>query len=245
MSTKEKIKNERIGTVLSNISGQKMKCIDYKNSMNIDVEFLESGYIARNVQWNNFIRGKVKDKKDYDSKEYNTWYHMLTRCLNSEYKNKKPTYKDVTCCDEWLSFWNFCDWLRSQENYNVWKELKWSSIDKDIFRKGNKIYSPENCFLVPVNVNNLFVKHDALRGEHPIGVYYDKDVKKYKSFCTNPFIEKIVTIGSYNTEKEAFESYKEYKEALIKKIADIEYEKGTITEKCKNAMYRYVVEIND
>lgn len=55
----------------------------------------------------------------------------------------------------------------------------------------------------------------------------------------------MVTIGIYTTVEEAFEAYKKYKEKLIKEIADIEYKKGTITKECKNAMYRYTVEIND
>lgn len=55
----------------------------------------------------------------------------------------------------------------------------------------------------------------------------------------------IVRIGSYNTMSEAFSAYKEYKENLIKEIADIEYKNGTITKKCRDAMYEYIVEIND
>ena len=31
-------------------------------------------------------------------------------------------------------------------------------IDKDILVKGNKVYSPNTCCLVPKNVNNLFIK---------------------------------------------------------------------------------------
>ena len=34
------------------------------------------------------------------------------------------------------------------------------SIDKDILVKGNKVYSPNTCCLVPGYVNNLFTKHN-------------------------------------------------------------------------------------
>lgn len=249
MSNKETIRNQRIGTIINNISGLRMKCLDYRNSMDIDVEFLESGNIVKNIQWNNFIRGKVKDKcvdECYiptDSKEHRTWYQMLRRCCNAQVKEDKPTYKDASCCKEWLSYMNFCQWLCSQENYEIWKTLKWSAIDKDILIKGNKIYSPETCCLVPVNVNNLFVKHDSLRGEYPIGV---SEVNgKYIASCTNHNENRIVKIGIYDTPTEAFESYKNYKENLIKKTADIEYRNGTITKKCRDAMFLYKVEFND
>lgn len=251
-------KKQRIGTIVENISGSKMKCIDYRNSMDIDIEFLENGYIVKNVQWNNFIRGKVKNKytkkigkcennfefgKSTKSKDYRTWYQMLRRCTDAKIKERKPTYKDATCCQEWLSFEKFCEWLHSQENYDTWKTLKWSAIDKDIIGKGNKVYSPDNCFLVPVNVNNLFVKHDALRGKYPIGVFRENN--KYIASCTNPAKNIVVRIGLYDSVEEAFEAYKKYKENLIKEVADIEYANGTITKKCRDTMYAYKVEIND
>ena len=169
---------------------------------------------------------------------------MLERCYNTKIKKVKPTYKDSICCDEWLSYENFYDWLHSQENFEVWKNLKWSAIDKDILIKGNKVYSPDTCCLVPVNVNTLFVKHDAGRGNFPIGVF--KRDKKYEAYCSNPLLNKrTVLIGSYNSQEEAFLSYKQYKENLIKQIANIEYDNGAITKECKDAMYAYNVEIDD
>lgn len=84
-TNKEIIKNQRVGTTVDNISGFKMECIEYRNSMDIDVRFLESGKIVRNVQWNNFVRGKVKDGYvgSLYKKEYGTWCGMLTRCFDS------------------------------------------------------------------------------------------------------------------------------------------------------------------
>lgn len=214
MSTnKERIKSQRIGTRVNNISGFEMECIEYRNSMDIDVKFLISGKIVKNVQWNNFVRGKVKDGyvnncHNYD-KTYGMWSNMIKRCFDLQYKQQKPTYKDATCCKEWLLYENFYEWLCSQENFEKWKNLKWSAIDKDIFQKGNKLYSPETCFLVPVNVNNLFVKHDKLRGEYPIGV--SKNGNKYEASCTNSLENKVVFIGIYDTAEKAFFAYKKYK----------------------------------
>ena len=225
-TNKERIKAQRIGTRTNNISGFEMECIEYRNSMDIDVRFLISGKVVKNVQWNNFIRGKVKDGYVNNShynrnyiydKVHGVWSNMIKRCFDLQYKQQKPTYKDATCCEEWLSFENFCNWLYSQENYEIWKDLKWSAIDKDIVCKGNKLYSPETCFLVPVNVNNLFVKHDKLRGKYPIGV--NKNGNKYEANCTNSLENRAVFLGMYDTVEGAFLAYKEYKENFIKKIA--------------------------
>lgn len=245
-------KTERIGVIATNISGLQMKCIEYYGSSNISVEF-ENGYIAHNVQWNNFIRGKVKNKLEKDSKifkdgklskEYYTWLHMLDRCFNEKIKEQKPTYKNCVCCDEWLIFDNFYNWLHKQENFIIWKNLKWSAIDKDILVKGNKIYSPDTCCLVPINVNSLFVKQDVNRGDLPIGVFIRNG--KYEAYCANSLInKKAVLIGSYDNQEDAFLCYKQYKENLIKQIADIEYNNKTITKECRDAMYKYSVEIND
>ena len=183
-------------------------------------------------------------KNGKDTKEYKTWVDMLKRCFDSVYKEKHPTYINVTCCEEWLLFENFYEWLHSQENFNKWyKNDKWA-LDKDIFIKENKIYSPETCCLVPQNVNSLFTKSNAIRGDFPIGVIRKGD--KYIAQCENPINNKRGYVGSYLTPEDAFYSgYKPHKEGLVKQIAAIEYAKGNITKECYEAMIDYEVEIRD
>lgn len=243
-------KSERIGYVATNLSGLKMRCVEFFNPNNITVEF-EDGYVIYNVQWSNFIRGKVKNRMSITSiskngklsKEYYTWLHMLERSIDKSLKDKKPTYKDCRCCKEWLSFDDFNKWLHSQENFQIWKSLKWSALDKDILIKGNKLYSPETCLLVPLNVNTLFVKRDSLRGKYPVGVFFENG--KYRATCSDPFLNTMKTIGYYQTLDEAFISYKNYKENIIKQVANIEFTNKTITKKCRDAMLEYKVEIGD
>ena len=50
-------------------------------------------------------------------------------------------------------------------------------------------------------------------------------------------------MGYYDTEIEAFEIYKYYKERNIKQVAD--YYRDLIPERLYNAMYNYEVEITD
>lgn len=52
-------------------------------------------------------------------------------------------------------------------------------------------------------------------------------------------------LGKYETETEAFNAYKNYKEALIRRVAEDEYNKGLITYKCYKALINYEVEITD
>jgi hypothetical protein len=167
------------------------------------------------------------------------------RCLDKKEKerDKSVTYKEVVCCEEWLLYENFYEWIHNQKNFKKWLNGKFT-LDKDILVKGNKFYSPETCCLVPENVNKLFIKHGNARGEYPIGVVYHK--------ASNSFVAqahdgtgKQVYLGCYDTPEKAFLAYKTYKEALIKQVAKIEYENENITKECYEAMMKYEVEITD
>ena len=115
---------------------------------------------------------------------------------------------------------------------------------KKLLNKGNKVYSPENCCLIPQNVNCLFLKRESERGEYPIGVRY-RDGYGFLASCHNPFTDKSEDLGSYSTPEKAFYIYKAYKEDIIKRVAEIEYNVGNITKACYEAMMNYEVEIDD
>ena len=124
---------------------------------------------------------EFKDGKCVNTLEYHKWQNMLIRCFDNKYKEKEPTYEGVTCCDRWLCFANFLEdfaILKNEYNWNVDEKLQ---LDKDILHKDNKVYSLENCVLVPNWINMLFVKNDAVRGDCPIGVSYHKQAKKYQA----------------------------------------------------------------
>ena len=132
--------------------------------------------------------------------------------------------------------------LKQEYNWNKDEKL---TLDKDILHKGNKIYSLENCVLVPDYINSLFIKRDAKRGEYPIGVCYNKQRKKYQAFCN--INGKLKGLGYFITPLEAFNAYKIAKENEIKKIANDCVLKGYITKDSRlyNAMISYQIEIDD
>jgi hypothetical protein len=64
--------------------------------------------------------------------------------------------------------------------------------------------------------------------------------------CRNPFLDKAEEIDLYSTPENAFyQGYKPYKEDIIKRVAQIEYDNENITKECYEAMINYEVEIDD
>ena len=217
---RESLKEERLGAINYNSQGCQMKVIEYKDNKNIVIQFQDDYKYECITSWSNFEKGKIKNpyyptvygvgiigsKYPYsengeNNKEYVTWKDMLRRSYNK--KGTLPSYKDVICCEEWLYYENFYEWLHSQENFDKWKNLNMSSIDKDILVKGNKIYSPSTCCLVPHCVNNLFDMPNNNKLFH--GVYYNKKNtnKKYFARCRNVNISSNhIYLGSFYNDKD-------------------------------------------
>lgn len=259
--------DNRLNSKNINIHGEEMIVIEYNNYKDVTVEFQDEFKYRKKTTWKDFESGNVRNpfrKSVFNigivgnkypvkinnilTKEYSTWIHMLRRCYDEKVKKRQPSYTNVKCCEEWLYYPNFVEWLHSQENFEQWKTLYRSALDKDIIKKGNKIYCPEHCCLVPHNVNSLFTKHDSARGNFPIGVKYREDCKRYEASCSNPFSynDMQFKLGTFSTPEDAFYfGYKPYKEQIIKEVATIEYENGNISKKCYNAMMNYKVEITD
>ena len=255
---------DRTGERRINNFGSEMVIVEYRKYSDIDVYFPKYNWTAKNIQYSNFKKGKIRcpyerrafgvgyiGEGKYKIKEngkhtriYSTWYGMLMRCYDKKYQEKYPTYNGCTVCEEWLNFQNFAKWY--YENYYE-IEGERMALDKDILHKGNKIYNPKNCIFVPNKINTLFVKRDNARGNCPIGTCYDKQHRKFVAYCSIYDYEenksKNIFLGYYSTAEKAFEVYKYYKEKNIKEVAD--YYKKEIPSELYNAMYRYEVEITD
>jgi hypothetical protein len=212
----------------------------------------DDGTLLRNKKIGNIVTGKIKNpnhKSVYGvgflgigkykisengnlTKYCNLWIRMIQRCYDIKYLENQPTYKNCSVSEEWHNFQNFSEWV--ENNYT--EEF---ALDKDILQKENKMYSKETCCFVPAEINNLFTKRKARRGDCPIGVL--KNGNKFKaSFSKN----KVTTfIGSYNSIEEAFYAYKKEKEKHIKEVA--EKWKDKISKKVYQALINYEVNIND
>ena len=257
---KNNLSNERIGETNINRYGNIMKIIKYNNNDDIIIEFQDKYKYQVKTNYNAFLKKEVYNpynKSVYgigylgettsringkSKKSYNVWRQMLKRCYNIKTYTNRPTYKNCIVCDEWLCYENFEKWYN--ENYYEIPNEK-MCLDKDILKKNNKIYSPLYCRIVPNEINCLFTKSNNIRGNCPIGVYYNKREKKFRAQISmiknNKKVRKL--LGSYNTTQEAFMAYKKAKEEYIKTVAD-KY-KQYIPLDIYNTMYKYKVEITD
>ena len=238
-----------------------MKVVEYNSPTDIFVEFQDKYKARVHTSYHLFLLGGVRNpyhtsvynvgivgnkypvtKNGKETKEYRAWHGMIERCYSEKKKEQHPTYKDVTCCEEWLLYENFYEWLHSQENFDKWLNGNRWAVDKDILIKGNKVYSPETCCLVPHIVNSLFVFQNKDTGL-PVGVrkYYDRFIADSHQFGNN----NSHHIGIYDTKLDAFNAYRLCKEQGIKEVAIREFTKNNITLKCYEAMMNYKIEIND
>ena len=257
-------KIDRVGEEGINTFGSKMVIVAYKTRKYIDVYFPQYNWTAKNVAYQSFKNGNIKcpyERRHYSvgylgegkykayengkqTKCYQTWYEMLKRCYDPKYHEKEPAYINCKVCKEWHNFQNFAEWY--YENYYEIKGQR-MHLDKDILNKGNKIYSPENCVFAPQRINTLFIRCDKVRGEYPVGVYYDKQHEKFRAQCKIYDYEenksKTRFLGYYDEPEKAFQVYKEFKEKYIKEVADCF--KDLIPDKLYKAMYEYKVDIND
>ena len=268
-----KNKIDRTGETNVSKEGCVVKIVEYNNCDDIIVEFQDEHKYRLHTSYQNFKKGKCKnpffasvyghgylgidkngnvpktkefkDGKNVHTWEYNKWQKMLQRCFDNKLKEKYPTYKNVTCCNRWLCFANFLEDFEILKQEYSWNENEKLNLDKDILNKNNKIYSLENCVLVPNWINMLFVNSDASRGQYPVGVSYHKGAKKYQARCR--INGKQTRLGYYNTIEEAFNAYKIAKENEIKKIANDCVLKGYITKDSRlyNAMISYQIGIDD
>ena len=266
-------KIDRTGETNISNEGCIMKIAEYDNANNIIIQFEDEHKYRLCTSYKHFKNGQCKNpfypsvyghgylgidkngnvpkaKEFKDGKlcaiqEYQKWQSMLKRCFDNKYKEKEPTYKDVTCCNRWLCFANFLEDLEILKQEYNWSKDEKLTLDKDILHKGNKIYSLENCVLVPDWINLLFIKKDANRGSYPVGVTYHKIAKKYRAQCN--INGKQTRLGLYSTPEQAFNAYKIAKENEIKRIANECVSKGYIVKDSRlyKAMINYQVKIDD
>lgn len=268
-------KEERLKYEGVNNQGSKFRVVEYRNNKYVVVEFYD--YHGENewrrsrkkTVWHTVESGQVHDNyfptiegvgcvgnnNSTDQKEraklYDYWYGMMRRSYNKAYHDKKATYENCSVYREWNCFEYFeRDYKELLKENNFPKESR-ICLDKDIIHKGNKIYSKENCVIVDQRINSLFTKCDKLRGDLPIGVYYNKKC------VANPYLanlgimengkRKTIYLGGFKTPELAFNAYKIAKENYIKQVADEYVELGYITKDSRlyKAMYDWVVEITD
>lgn len=172
-----------------------LKIINYKDALNVTVEFIDTGYKV-SVAACAIMRGQIKDRlkpsifgigvvgvgrhainiKRIPTRIFSIWQAMIGRCYDAKVQEKCPTYKDCTVCDEWHNFQNFADWY--ELNY-----IEGYQLDKDIKIDGNRVYSPETCLFVSCFENSAKASNKKYVFTCPFGESFD--VYHLQEFCDN------------------------------------------------------------
>ena len=245
-----------VGKVCKSLNSGDFKILKYNDSKNVEIQFINTGFEM--VTRLDCIRiGKVKDPyvssvcgigvlgAKYPSrvngvitKEYVLWKSMLERCYSDKYQKKQPTYKDCEVSENFKYYEYFYEWCQNQIGFG---ECGFQ-LDKDLLIKGNKVYSEDSCVFIPREINQVLIKREASRGEHLIGVYWNKKASAFVAqVCKNK--GKREHLGYFNTELEAFDAYKTAKESFIKEQAN--KWKGQIDKRAYEALMKYEVSVDD
>ena len=163
---------------------------------------------------------------------------MLQRCYSDTLKKKRQTYIDCKVSDNFKSYEYFYEWCQKQVGFG---NQGWH-LDKDLLVKGNKLYSENTSAFIPAEINSVLVKSDKKRGEYLIGVCWLNTNKAFVA-QVNMNNGKPEYLGSFKTEIEAFNAYKQAKESFIKELAN--KWQGKIDERVYKALMSYTVDITD
>jgi hypothetical protein len=146
---------------------------------------------------------------------YGTWSRMLQRRQNLA---DHPTYRDVTVCEEWKSFWAFKRWMGT-------KDWEGKELDKDLRIPGNKDYSPDACLFVDRLFNHQkLIDPRKYLDDHPYpeGVYLSERKNgpdKYRAGIQR-YGKKQKWLGTFLTVDAASSEYRKKKAEYLRVLAD-------------------------
>ena len=238
--SKKGLERRKAETFISN-RGELIYIIEYIDCNNCTVQF-EDGTVLYERKYYDIKKGHIKNPNyplvygvgyvgegvfsfKKNKKAHSTWINILKRCYYEKFHTVRPTYKNVTVCEEWHNFQNFAKWY--EENWKSWME-GWH-IDKDLLVEGNKVYSPEACCFIPNEINCLFVNNKQA-GVRKIG-------NKYIAVISIDSNKKH--LGTFETYEEAENVYIKSKEQNIKRV--INKYQNLISYDIYNKLFNYVI----
>lgn len=223
--------NYKVGNCYYNNEGSKFTIIEYNNYRDVLIRFDDQFSHEVKTSCNKILSGTIKNpyhksianigfmgygsfKSRINKKRVHAnavWVSMITRCYDKKYQVNSPTYKDCVVCDDWHNYQNFAKWYTENEYYGLGYEL-----DKDLLFKGNRIYSPETCVLIPRELNTCLL-YSINRSDNglPMGVSKVRD-----RYTASISIEgKTNFIGYFSTIMQASDAYNEAKKQNIRRLA--------------------------
>lgn len=236
----------------TNFNGD-IQIVEYIHATNVIVKFLDckhqhkvkttTYYIKKGVVKNPYRRtlfgvgyigvGKYSTKGSPEEKAaYGCWSDMIRRCYYERELIRYPTYRGCSVCPEWQCFQVFAEWYINHPFFGLGYHL-----DKDVLVRGNKVYSPSTCTLLPESLNIMLCDSRAARGKYPVGVSWHKRDENFS--CNARIGSKPKYLGNFATAEEASAKYVIYKEAFVKESANAW--RGRIEEKAYEAFMDWTV----
>lgn len=235
----------KLGMINKNKFGTDMKIIKVVSWDKVIVQFQDEHKFEKEVFYQNFRNGTVKNPYDrvilgrgylgvgkYKAvvngritDQYNAWSNIILRCYSDKHRYLFESYPDCEICEEWCDFQVFAKWY-DENYYQVEGRLH---IDKDVLVKGNKIYSPDTCLLLPQRINMIFTSKPN-KWNLPSGISMSKSGKYITSY-------NGVHLGLKNTLEEAVDTHDAAKRIHIKEVVE-EY-KTILPDKVRDALLRW------
>lgn len=241
----------KTGDTFTTRDGLVCNVIGYRNSTDVDIMFVDSGY-STNVNACSVYNGvnlrdpyykylfdvgytgtghSVTTGSGENTRHYGIWAALLTRCYS-----KRTVYRTYFDCyvEEYLhNYSNFYNFVDPMEGFHLGYHM-----DKDLLVRGNKVYSRDTVSYLPHIINVAIQGSKTNRKlDLPAGVFYRKDNGKYRAISGE--YGKNVNCGHFDDPMKAFRAYKESKEKYLKELA--ETYKGTIDSRAYNALISYQV----
>jgi hypothetical protein len=222
-----KARDKWLGNTYSTLNGAEYEVIDYIDSNNVTIRFLDTGTTLK-VSTGRIRSGIIKDRAVktifgvacmgvgiYNPVDhlypYHVWHAMLERCYHR--KSPTPTYEGCTASEEWLNFQNFAPFYFD----DLYRQDGWH-LDKDLLFSGNKVYSAETCVFLPLEINVLLaVKKKSNEYNLPQGVMIG-ETDWYESRIM--LAGKVHYLGTFYTVADAYAAYRVKKESYVRAQAD-------------------------
>lgn len=180
----QKAREKYVGMVVTTKKDGDCKIVEYHNRDHMVAEFNDGTRVKTSVS--QVCRGSIRNPMKPSVRgvgfggigKYNSsnspiawakWGNMFERCYCPKYQSERPSYIGVSIDERWYNFQEFAKWFYNQPFF-----VKGWHLDKDLLVKGNRVYGPDTCCLVPNEVNSLTVNHADDRKA------FDKAVEKWR-----------------------------------------------------------------
>lgn len=170
-------------------------------------------------------------EKDGTVIAYTIWYKMIARSYDDKTQKLQPAYIGCSVDPYFHSFQNFADYYINHQCYGLGFH-----IDKDLLVRGNRVYGPDTCTMLPPEVNSALASTPTSESGLPLGVNKIDDGYVARLNKTGQGREYL---GYYKTPEEAHNVYVKAKEEYVHSLA--EKWKGKIEDRAYQALRNWTV----